>query len=153
MNKLSEDEATDKLKELVARCKECKFASCENCEINWNEVKAIKTILDSYQHKKGRIDELKQELLQEKEKNNNLIKQLQEQNTEIQDISKQLREKEKEVVLVPEGTCFMMKPKNVVSKDKIRDMKRYREFELQQEYKEFKDDIEWKTYNKILEEE
>ena len=34
--------------------------------------------------------------VQEKEKNKNLIKQLQEQNTEIQDISKQLREKEQE---------------------------------------------------------
>lgn len=40
---------------------------------------------------------------------------------------------------------------NSISKDKIRDMKRYREFELQQQYKDFKDDIEWKTYNKILE--
>lgn len=43
--------------------------------------------------------------------------------------------------------------KNYISKDKIRDMQRYREFELQQEYKEFEDDIEWQTYNKILEEE
>lgn len=78
---------------------------------------------------------------------------MQEQNTEIQDISKQLREKEQEVVLVPEGTCFMMKPKNVISKDKIMEMKRYREFELQQEYKDFENDSEWKTYNKILKED
>lgn len=53
---------------------------------------AIETILDLYQ--------------QEKEKN--------------KELEKQLKEKEKEVVLVPEGTCFMMKPKNVISKDKIR---------------------------------
>lgn len=37
-------------------------------------------------------------------------------------------------------------------KNKIRDMKRYREFELQQQYKDFENDSEWKTYNKILEE-
>lgn len=40
-----------------------------------------------------------------------------------------------------------------IPKDKIRDMKRYREFELQQQYKDFENDSEWKTYNKILEEE
>ena len=48
---MSEDEATEKLKRLVARCKECKFATCENCEINWTEVQAIETILDLYQQK------------------------------------------------------------------------------------------------------
>lgn len=94
-----------------------------------------------------------QKLEQEKEKNNNLIKQLQEQNTEIQDISRQLRqekektpesvrkqfetyqnriceleeknkeleEKCKEVVCVPEGTCFVAVPKNMISKDKIKE--------------------------------
>lgn len=40
-----------------------------------------------------------------------------------------------------------------ISKDKIRDMQIYREFELQQEYKDFENDTEWKIYNKILEEE
>lgn len=50
--KMSEDEATEKLKRLVARCKECKFATCENCEINWNEAQAIETILDLYQKEK-----------------------------------------------------------------------------------------------------
>lgn len=42
---------------------------------------------------------------------------------------------------------------NNINKDKIRNMKRYREFELQQQYKDFENDSEWKTYNKILEEE
>lgn len=88
---------------------------------------------------------------QEKEKNKNLIKQLQEQNIEIQDISKQLREKEEEDIKM--RAKFVLSLANYISKDKIRDMKKYREFELQQEYKEFKDDIEWKTYNKILEED
>lgn len=49
---MSEDEAIEKLKELVTRCKECKFATCENCEINWNEVQAIETILDLYKNTK-----------------------------------------------------------------------------------------------------
>lgn len=39
---------------------------------------------------------------------------------------------------------------NFIPKDKIRDMQRLREFELQQEYKDFEEDAEWKTYKKIL---
>lgn len=34
----------------------------------------------------------------------------------------------------------------------IRNMMKYREFELQQQYKDFEEDAEWKTYKKILEE-
>lgn len=41
--------------------------------------------------------------------------------------------------------------KNYIHKDVIRDMQRYREFELQQEFEDFENDIEWQTYNKILE--
>lgn len=58
---MSEDEAIEKLKRLVARCKECKFATCENCEINWNEVQAIETILDLYQKEKEKNKELSEE--------------------------------------------------------------------------------------------
>ena len=68
-NNMSEEIAIDTLSRLIDRCKECKFATCENCEISWNEVQSIKGLLDLYTHKKGRVEELKQELLQEKEKN------------------------------------------------------------------------------------
>lgn len=34
--------------------------------------------------------------------------------------NKELEEKCKEVVCVPEGTCFLLKPKDVISKDKIK---------------------------------
>ena len=42
--------------------------------------------------------------------------------------------------------------KNYIHKDIIRDLKLEREFYLQQAYEDFENDIEWKTYNKILEE-
>lgn len=41
--------------------------------------------------------------------------------------------------------------KNYIHKDIIRDLKLEREFYLQQAYEDFENDIEWKTYNKILE--
>ena len=44
------------------------------------------------------------------------------------------------------------KIENSVSKDKIREKQILREFELQQEYKEFKEDTEWNRYNELLEE-
>lgn len=37
-----------------------------------------------------------------------------------------------------------------ISKDKIRDRQTQREFELQQEYKDFEDDVEWNVYQKLL---
>ena len=39
---------------------------------------------------------------------------------------------------------------NSISKDKIRNRQMQREFELQQEYKDFEDDIEWNVYQKLL---
>ena len=42
--------------------------------------------------------------------------------------------------------------KNYISKDKIRDKKLMREFELQQEYKDFENDREWQIYEELLEE-
>lgn len=50
------------------------------------------------------IDETEQELEQLKEKN------------------KELEEKCKEVVCVPEGTCFIAVPKNMISKDKVKEI-------------------------------
>lgn len=35
------------LEKLVERCKECKFACCEQCEINWKEVQAIENLLEN----------------------------------------------------------------------------------------------------------
>lgn len=42
--------------------------------------------------------------------------------------------------------------KNYIHKDIIIDLKLEREFYLQQAYEDFENDIEWQTYNKILEE-
>lgn len=39
-----------------------------------------------------------------------------------------------------------------ISKDKIKDRQMQREFELQQEYKDFEDDVEWNVYQKLLKE-
>jgi len=157
---MSEDEATEKLKELVARCKECKFATCENCEINWNEVQAIETILDLYQKEKEDNKLYKLCMIQDQDFRDRLIEilgvgdneetilqyitTLVSENARLEDIEDRKVQIEYELVFNKGVKSF---------EDKINYMKRYREFELQQEYKEFKDDIEWKTYNKILEEE
>lgn len=51
-NNMSEEIAIDTLSRLIDRCKECKFATCENCEISWNEVQSIKGLLDLYNKEK-----------------------------------------------------------------------------------------------------
>ena len=47
-----------KINNLIERCKECKFATCEQCEINWTEVKAIAHILAEREEDKKKIEEL-----------------------------------------------------------------------------------------------
>lgn len=59
------------------------------------ELDAIGQLLELYYDNK-------KQLKQEKEKN------------------KELEEKCKEVICVPKGTCFLLKPKDVISKDKIK---------------------------------
>jgi hypothetical protein len=36
------------LDNIVGKCKECKFATCEQCEINWKQVQAIENLIKGY---------------------------------------------------------------------------------------------------------
>lgn len=62
---MSEDEIIDKINYMINNW----HRNVVEIDIQW-----IQGLLDLYQHKKGRIDELKQELLQEKEKNSKIQK-------------------------------------------------------------------------------
>lgn len=42
------DEEIKIIENIINRCTECKFATCENCEISWNEIKVIKKLLIKY---------------------------------------------------------------------------------------------------------
>ena len=44
-----------KVNNLIERCKECKFAACEQCEISYTEVKAIAHILAEREELKSEI--------------------------------------------------------------------------------------------------
>lgn len=47
------------LEKIVERCEDCKFAACENCEINWAEVQSIKKIIkENKELKEGQIETL-----------------------------------------------------------------------------------------------
>lgn len=50
-----------KINNLIERCKECKFATCEQCEINWTEVKAIEHILAEREEDIKKIEKLEKE--------------------------------------------------------------------------------------------
>lgn len=100
----------------------------------------------------------------QREKNSNqwLLKAFDESRNNNIELSKEYCKIQKELQQEKEKNKELLKEynkklnadwKDTISKDKIRDMKRYREFELQQQYKDFENDSEWKTYNKILEEE
>jgi hypothetical protein len=46
------------LEELVERCKECKFACCEQCEINNTQIKAIENLIKENKELKEEIKSL-----------------------------------------------------------------------------------------------
>lgn len=60
------DEDIKTLEELINNCEECKFATCEQCEINWRKVQAIKNVLnevkDYQNHKKYHCEQLEKVL-------------------------------------------------------------------------------------------
>jgi len=56
---MSEDEKIiEDIKEIINRCKECKFATCEQCEINWTQIKTVEHLLDLYNKEKEKNKEL-----------------------------------------------------------------------------------------------
>ena len=59
---MSEDEKIiEDIKEIINRCKECKFATCEQCEINWTQIKTVEHLLDLYNKEKEKNKELEEE--------------------------------------------------------------------------------------------
>lgn len=72
------------LEKIITRCKECKFATCENCEINWNEVQAIENLIQENKELRIQIsaretvvDKLIKENKDLKEENHTLKEKLQ----------------------------------------------------------------------------
>lgn len=47
MNNYKED--FDTVKKLSELCDNCKFAACEQCEINYTQIQALKVILNNYE--------------------------------------------------------------------------------------------------------
>ena len=50
-----EEEEIKTIENIINRCSECKFATCENCEISWNEIKVIKKLLIKYKLQRKQI--------------------------------------------------------------------------------------------------
>lgn len=50
------EEKINMIEDLIQRCEECKFVACEQCEINWNNVQAIKIVLEAYKQDEKMID-------------------------------------------------------------------------------------------------
>lgn len=51
------DEEIKTIENVINRCSECKFATCENCEISWNEIKVIKKLLIKYKLQRKQIND------------------------------------------------------------------------------------------------
>lgn len=55
------DKDIEILKELTEKCNACKFATCEQCEINWTQIQAISNVVSELESYKGKIIHLSDE--------------------------------------------------------------------------------------------
>lgn len=54
---MGEEIEVEVIERLIDRCNECKFATCENCEINWVEVQAICSLLERYKVQRRQLND------------------------------------------------------------------------------------------------
>jgi hypothetical protein len=120
------------LEKIINRCEECKFATCEQCEINYIEVRAIKHLIKSY---KLIFDNYKAEY----ERNERLCKQNRKLDEMLKHRIKYTNELEKDLF---ENTSNYVVPKSVI-KEKIEKVNK--RIENYREYTEqgIETDIEW----------
>jgi hypothetical protein len=89
------EEDIKKLNRLIEGCKECKFAACEQCEINWTEVQAIEHILAEREEDKKKIDKLEESYEEQNDELWERVKQCHNMQTEIDNLYNDNEELEK----------------------------------------------------------
>lgn len=52
----------ERVKKLIERCDKCDLKQCENCEISWSEVQALKNLLKAYKEDEEKLKHIKQDL-------------------------------------------------------------------------------------------
>ena len=82
------DEDIKTLEELINNCEECKFATCEQCEINWTKVQAIKNVLNEVKEYK----DIEQDYIANEEKLVDLISKLETELEKYKKITEKLAE-------------------------------------------------------------
>lgn len=86
----------ERLENLTQRCKECKFATCEQCEINWNDIQSIENVLAELEPIR-KLGIPSKTLVAEFERLENIEdKWVQKIKAKIEELEKQIKEYQKE---------------------------------------------------------
>ena len=97
-------ESKNRLEKIVEKCEECKFATCEQCEINWSDVQAISIVL-------GNLDAAF-----------NMYESAERENKRLRKKVKQLKEENEVYVLNGNNVALEIYIKNkYIPKQKIKD--------------------------------
>ena len=95
------EEDIKRLNNIIKKCDECKFATCEQCEINWTDVQPIKTVL-------GNLEALC-DMQRSENKENEILKE-------------KVKELEKALLKVKDrNTTLFITCRNSIPKQKIKD--------------------------------
>lgn len=101
---MSFQESKNRLEKIVEKCEECKFATCEQCEINWSDVQAISIVL-------GNLDAAF-----------NMYESAERENKRLRKKVKQLKEENEVYVLNGNNVALEIYIKNkYIPKQKIKD--------------------------------
>ena len=147
------EDAIKRCKEIISKCDDCKFATCEQCEINWTDIQAIKIVLGNLEA----LCDMQKSADRELEKARRINEEHKKENGELREKVKKLEE-----IITDYQRMYCRTMNDGISKQKIEDtVKRiieykiarttnngyYYDYFINQEYKE--DFI--KLFNKLLE--
>lgn len=118
------EEEFKKLKQLCNECNECSFPTCEQCEISYSDIQAIKVLLDKYNNQKEEIERFKNAEEYAKLGKETLLDTIHKQKEEIEEL-KEINHSllwQRNNIDIPKLEDFY---KNYISKDKLREIVRW----------------------------
>ena len=146
------EDAIKRCKEIINKCDDCKFATCEQCEINWTDIQAIKIVL-------GNLEALCDMQKSADRELENAEKINEEHRKENADLMKAINVVEKEKGEWIED-CNNLKKKvkeleedlystNKIINEYLDDIPNQREKEMQAKIKELEAKLEFKKYGDL----
>ena len=129
---MSIEDDIKRCKEIISKCDDCKFATCEQCEINWTDIQAIKIILGNLEA----LCDMQKSADRELEKARRINEEHKKENGELREKVKELKDKNILEKVAKEELEELLE--DSIPKQKIKDLLT----EIQEEYNKLDKEID-----------